>query len=77
MFVKCSNYGRLGYEHYILESKSEIGKYFDRLSICGVCRSRGFLDNTSPSNSQSVRRGAPYADSKINPKSGPCGNDTL
>lgn len=75
--VKCSNYGKLGYEHYILESKSEIGKYFDRLSICGVCRSRAFLDNTSPTDSQRVRLGSSYPDSKINRSSGPCSNDTL
>ena len=74
--VKCSNYANLGYEHHILESKSDMGKYFDRLGICGICRKLAFETNTSPTNPQPVRMGT-YRDSKINPGSGPCGNDTL
>lgn len=65
-YVKCSNYGRLGYEHYILESSSEIGKYFDRLCICAICRKVAFTDNFLPTTEEPVRRGAPYRDSKIN-----------
>lgn len=31
-------------EHFILESSSIMGKYFDRLGYCGICRKLAFQD---------------------------------
>ena len=54
--VKCKNYANLGYEHYILESKSINQRVFDRLQICAVCSSRAFQDNNSANISQNMHK---------------------
>lgn len=63
--------------HYILESSSTYGKFMDRLQICGICRKRAFEDNYFRSDPEPGSKVQSFNDSKINPSSGPCGNDTL
>ena len=75
--VKCKNYAKLGYEHYILESSSTTGKYMDRMQICGICRKRAFEDNYFSSNPEPRSKISSYQDSKINSNYVQCGNDTL
>ena len=76
MSVDCKNPLNL-YPHGILESSSNLGKYFDRLGYCGICRALAFTDNMGPTNPEPIRKSKSFPDSKINKRSGPCSNDTL
>ena len=74
--VVCKNPLKMAL-HYILESSSNTGKYFDRLQYCGVCRALAFSDNSQPTSPEKFQVKPAYSDSKINQGSGPCGCDTL
>ena len=66
----------MGYEHYILPAYKGV-HINEILGYCSPCWIRQLVaDNYGPT-SQNVHKTKSYSDSKINPRSGSCSNDTL
>lgn len=65
----------LSVEHYILPNIPM--KENEKYGYCPICWENDFKENMTSTNSESINYKKPFRDSKINPNSGPCGNDTL
>ena len=62
-------------EHYVIPTVPM--RKNENYGYCKICWEIGFKDNIGGANPENMTKKASFSDSKINPNSGPCGNDTL